>query len=72
MDCVPVANQRDGQQRRRYDQQSSGLESVHVMPVPAVSRACLIHGGVDALIVAPDKPVENGRIYQEYAGMVTG
>ena len=69
MDCVPVAGQRDGQQRRRHDEQSSGLERVHVMPVPALRS--LIHRGVSMEhIVAPDRSHRNERIYQANAWLV--
>ena len=61
MDCVPVASESDGQQRRRDDQQSSGLERVHVMPVTAVSGTRLVHGGGHGAIVAPDAAGRNGE-----------
>lgn len=60
MDCVPIADERNREQRRRNDEHSSGLERVHVMPVTA--GASLLHGGGHGHIVAPEKACREWRI----------
>jgi hypothetical protein len=56
MDRIPVADERDGQQGRRNDKQSSGLERVHMVPVMVVrGTRFVLHGGGHGDIVAPDE-----------------
>ena len=55
MQRVPVARQRDGQQRRRDDQQSCGFEGVHVMAGMVLRARLVLDGGDHAHIVALDR-----------------
>ena len=48
MQRVPVARQRDGQQRRRDDQQTCGFEGVHVMASMVLRGRLVLDGEREA------------------------
>lgn len=61
MDRVPVADERDGQQRRRDDEQSSGFERVHVMAMMLGVRPVLGMGGHGHIVAPEQVRGESGR-----------